>query len=208
MFFIGFPREDVLGIINSSIYNIILWSFILAAIGTILYNILTKINIVRPLHVMQDYLTQIAAGDFTKEINPKYLHRRDEFGEIANAAKDMCNSLKSMILNIKEKSSQVSAGSQELAAASEEMSASSNELAATMQHVADGSVKQANDLEIVVNLLSGLTDNIENANKELQKLKDESENVENNAEIGRREMDILVESIEKIEKAFNQRKLL
>ena len=59
-----------------------------------------------------------------------------------------------------------------------------------------------------MNLLSGLTDNIENANKELQKLKDESENVENNAEIGRREMDILVESIEKIEKAFNQRKLL
>ena len=99
-----------------------MWSMILVIIGTVLYNVLTKINIIKPLEMMKEYLKSIASGDFTIEVDSKFLNRKDEFGKIAKASKDMCNSLRGMILNISEKSKEVGASSQELAAISEEMS--------------------------------------------------------------------------------------
>lgn len=202
MFFIGVPQDYILKIINSSIFSIIMWSMILVIIGTVLYNVLTKINIIKPLEMMKEYLKSIASGDFTIEVDSKFLNRKDEFGEIAKASKDMCNSLRGMILNISEKSKEVGASSQELAATSEEMSASSQELASTMQHVADGAAKQAQDIVEIVNSLSELSNNIENVYKVLQNVKDESESVENKAHVGNKELDTLVESIQKIKNAF------
>jgi methyl-accepting chemotaxis protein len=203
MFFIGFPQEYILGIIKRSISSIIIWSLILTVAGTFLYDVLIKINVIKPLETMKEYLKLIAAGDFTTEISSKYLNQKDEFGEIANELKDMCTSLKGMILNIIDKSKEVSNNSQELAAISEEMSASSQELSSTMEQVAVGAANQARDLTEIVNSLSQLTNNIENVYQELQNVRSESENVEHKASIGKREMDILVKSIEKINNAFN-----
>ncbi|MBZ4647356.1 MAG: methyl-accepting chemotaxis protein, partial [Petroclostridium sp.] len=148
-------------ILNSSIYSVGTVSLILIIINTALFNMLIRIYIVKPLDNIKKYLNLIASGELTTEIHSKYLNKKDEFGEISNALKDMHNSLKEMILNISEKSKEVSANSEELAATSEEMSASSQELTSTMQQVADGATSQAKDLTDIASAMKDVTSSIE-----------------------------------------------
>lgn len=113
-------------------------------------------QIVKPIKKLKGNIEQIAVGEFTLEINSKYLKRKDEIGTISRGINDMKDSLKHLIVSIKKESNdiknevnfalsniqildnnleEVSATTQELAAGMEETAASSEELAATTQEI-------------------------------------------------------------------------
>ena len=121
MFFIGVPQNIIFNVIINSIYKILLMSLILVIIGTILYNVLIKINIVKPLVMTKEYLKVTALGDFTIDIPAKYLQNKDEIGEMTTALKDMQNS-KKIALDLSDRSKEININSEELAATSEEIS--------------------------------------------------------------------------------------
>jgi len=121
MFFIGFAQDVINKIINNSIFENVIGSLVLIIIATIIYNVFTRISINRPFKVMKEQLLETAAGSFNTEIPEKYLQRKDEFGEIALAIKEMQNSLKNMIVNVREKAHGVNTYSEELAESSVEM---------------------------------------------------------------------------------------
>ncbi|WP_088226088.1 methyl-accepting chemotaxis protein [Desulfosporosinus sp. FKB] len=130
-------------------------SVIMLLITILLITITTK-RITTPIIKSAEYLEIVSGGDFTRDINPKYLARSDEIGSITNAINDMKNSIKHLINSIRDESSvieqevqdvmnnvidlaenfeEISSTTEELAASMEETSASSEEMAATSQEI-------------------------------------------------------------------------
>lgn len=138
--------------------------------------------------------------DFTVELDD---NGKNEFSEMNRSISHVITNIKKALLEVKNQSQEVTSQSQNLAAVSEEMSSSSQELASTMQQVAEGATNQANDLTEIVNSLSELTHNIENVYKKLESVKEESEKTEEKANLGKIEMDLLVNSIKEIRNSFD-----
>ncbi len=130
-------------------------SVIMIIITILLITMITR-RITKPIIKCSEYLETVASGDFSQEINPKFLSRNDEVGSITNAINHMKNSLKNLVNSIKIESSAIeeevdgvvgniielttslegiSATTEELAASMEETSAASEEMSATSQEI-------------------------------------------------------------------------
>ncbi|EGW41689.1 methyl-accepting chemotaxis protein [Desulfosporosinus sp. OT] len=130
-------------------------SVIMLIITISLITIATR-RITTPIIKSSEYLEIVASGDFSREIDPKFLSRSDEIGSITNAINDMKNSVKQLVNSIKIESSsiekgvhnvldnvinlttnleEISATTEELAASMEETSAASEEMSATSQEI-------------------------------------------------------------------------
>jgi methyl-accepting chemotaxis protein len=135
--------------------QIIIISVVMLFITIILMGFSTRFITV-PIKRASEYLEVIADGDFSQEIEPKYLRRKDEIGTISNGIHNMKNSLKHLVSSIVDESlaietevansiknvnilndnlTDISATTEELAASMEETAASSEEMSATSQEI-------------------------------------------------------------------------
>lgn len=198
---IGFSMKKVNEAINK---NIMIFSglgfAIFLLIGSVLY--LFSSNIVKVVGELSKDMSTMASGDFTVNAPKKALARKDELGVMARSVDEMIQSMRETLGEVKNKSSQVNNSADALAGTSEEMSRSSQELSETIQQVAEGATNQASDLDEIVRSLGELTSNIDNVYNELENVKHETENAEEKANVGKTEMNILVNSIKEIREAF------
>lgn len=163
-------KADAMSFINGTLMfsvGIGIASLIIAALLTSLFSK----GISEPIKKSSIYLSKIAEGDFTVEIESKLLTRKDELGVISNGIKEMRDSLKHLAMRITESSTQIdekvensmkriteltdnlesvsatteelAASTEETAAASEEMSASSQEIEKAVQSIAERSQQGA-----------------------------------------------------------------
>ena len=128
-------------------------------------------RIADPIKKSAEYLNQIATGDFTVDVNERYLTSKDEIGIIAASIKKMQDSLRNLIVNITNEASNIqrnvtdvvtnitklndnmesmsttteelAAGTEESAASAEEISATSQEIKEAVHTIADNSQKGA-----------------------------------------------------------------
>ncbi|SEV93933.1 methyl-accepting chemotaxis protein [[Clostridium] fimetarium] len=148
-------KSDAMAFINNTQYLSILVSIIAIIVAAVLISIIAT-RIANPIKRSAEYLSQIAQGDFSIEVNKKYLSQKDEIGIIANGIENMKNSLKNLVMSISTESinienevenvitnmsqlndnlESVSATTEELAASTEESAATSQEMAATSQEI-------------------------------------------------------------------------
>lgn len=134
---------------------ILIVSLIMVVIAFLLVFFSSK-RITTPIVKSSEYLATIANGDFSQELDKKYLSRKDEIGAISNSIHNMRNSLGHLIFSIKDESisiknevdfamnnisvlnsnlEEISATTEQLAASTEETSASSEEMSATSQEI-------------------------------------------------------------------------
>lgn len=134
---------------------IIIASVIILIITSVLINISTK-QITTPIVKASQYLEVIATGDFSQDIENKYLSRKDEIGTIISGINNMKNSLKYLVNSIKNESlaiedkveyvmnnvnvlngnlEDISGTTEKLAASMEETAASSEEMSTTSQEI-------------------------------------------------------------------------
>ncbi len=125
-------------------------------LSIILIYLFSEFLITRPIIKASEYLKVIAGGDFTQEIEKKYLSRKDEIGTITNSINSMKDALKNLVNSIKAEAGtlenevesvmgdvrllntcleEVSATTEELAASMEETAASSQQMTATSQEI-------------------------------------------------------------------------
>ncbi len=190
-------------------YMVLVVSVIMLLI-TILFITITTKKITTPIIQSSQYLMLVAGGDFSQEINPKFLARKDEIGSITNAINDMKNSIKQLVNNIKNESTaieeevhdamdnvitltssleEISATTEELAASMEETSATSEEMSATTQ-----------EIEKAVQLISEKSQQGATSSREITK---RAEDTKKNVNIARKKAeDIFVDTREKLEKAI------
>lgn len=198
---IGFSMKKVYGAIMSNwIIFISLGTAVFLMIGGVLY--FFSNGIVKAFIGLAKSMERMAAGDFTMTPPEKDLKRNDELGVMSRSVKEMLESMREALGEVKSKSSQVNHSANALADTSDDMSRSSQELAETIQQVAEGATNQARDLDDIVNTIGLLTSNIDKVYHELENVKKETDNAESKANAGKKEMDILVASINQIKEAF------
>jgi methyl-accepting chemotaxis protein len=152
----SFMSQDELGSSGKKVATSVLLVSLITLILTFLIISFVTNKITKPIIKSSEYLKIIANGDFSQEVNPKFLARTDEIGSITNGINDMKNSLKRLVNSIKNEASAIEGGVQnimgnviilndsleeisstteELAAGMEETAASSEEMTATSQEI-------------------------------------------------------------------------
>ncbi|WP_019851560.1 methyl-accepting chemotaxis protein [Desulfitobacterium sp. PCE1] len=189
----------------------VLMLFITIALITITANKITT-----PIKKSAQYLDLVASGDFSQEIDPRFLARKDEVGSITNAINDMKNSIKQLVNSIKNESvaieeevyavmdnvvdlskslEEISSTTGDVAASTEETSAASEEMSATTQ-----------EIEKAVQLIAGKSQQGAISSKEItQRAEDTKKNV-NAAQ--KKAADIFVDTQVKLEKAIVESKVV
>ncbi len=148
-------KADAMNFITYTQYFSIIICFAVIIIAGILTSILAN-RIAKPIKKSSEYLSQIAKGDFTIDVDSKFTARKDEVGTIANGIKDMKDSLKRLVSSISTESirietevdnvvtnmaklndnlESVSATTEELAASTEESAATSQQMSETTQEI-------------------------------------------------------------------------
>ncbi|MCX7903861.1 MAG: methyl-accepting chemotaxis protein [Caloramator sp.] len=183
---------------NSNLIQTIIFLAIIAVITALLGLVLAS-RISKPLVKLMHLMKRAENGDMALDVE---ITSSDEVGKIQESFKNMIEAQREMLKKIKASVEEVLGQSENLSATSEEMASSSQEVAKTMQQIAEGSSSQANDLQEIIGLMTELTESVENALKELETVKDETLNTSDKANIGKSEMDKLINSIEDIKKAF------
>lgn len=161
-------KADAFAFITRTTFFSILICIGIIILTVILVSIIAG-RIANPIKKSSQYLSQIAEGDFSIEIDQKLLASKDETGTIAKGIHDMKNELKNLIINISEETlsidsevtgvitdmsklngemesvsattEELAAGTEESAAASQEMTATSQEIEIAAQNIADNSHK-------------------------------------------------------------------
>jgi methyl-accepting chemotaxis protein len=140
-------RKTISIIVIVSIVMLILASFII---------VINTSKITKPIIKSSEHLAIIAEGDFTQDVDKKYLARKDEVGTIVNGIKNMQDSLKHLANSILNESNTIenevdyvikdvnilngnleaiSATTEQLAASMEETAASCEEMTATSHEI-------------------------------------------------------------------------
>ncbi|WP_066500480.1 methyl-accepting chemotaxis protein [Abyssisolibacter fermentans] len=109
------------------------------------------------------YANKMANKDFTEEVDAKLIKRKDEIGELFNAFNKLSLNMKELLGNIEESAEHVALSSEQLSDASDQVSRVSEEVALAVDDIAQGSVKQAGEVDNSVTKLNELKDEIDNA---------------------------------------------
>lgn len=149
------PRSEVLNILKTLMYSILILTLIILVISIIVGITFSKF-LVRPIISLANYLKVIATGDFTGTVPAFAIKMKDEIGTLANSVGTMQDSIKEIIQGVLKESQNVSkltaieenliteltsqvedvsATTEELSAGLEETSASVQEMTATSSEI-------------------------------------------------------------------------
>lgn len=134
--------------------------FVLAVACALLSSFSLGNMIKRPLNVLEQAASQIAAGDLTVgwEIDSK-----DEIGSLSNSLAFMVKNMRNVIQNVSESAIHVASAAEELTSSSEEAQKSVEQVATAIQDMATGANEQSNGAqrvsEMATQIVSGINAN-------------------------------------------------
>jgi len=149
----------------------IIWLIIAFVVG-----ILVVINIIvlKPLSVFRNEMEYISTGDFTVEISPKTLNRKDEIGDLARALNDLKVNIGDLLKKVKDASESVSSSSTTLAEVTEQSSYAMNEITEAMTQIADTSQEQTDEASVVVIKTNDLGEQIQDSETQIYSVQEYS----------------------------------
>ncbi|MBK8751453.1 MAG: bacteriohemerythrin [Candidatus Competibacteraceae bacterium] len=122
-----------------------------ALLLAVFMGILLTRNITRPLIYGVNFAKTIAVGNLTQRIDPQYLQRGDEIGDLAKSLDQMAVQLKDTVGQVTQATSQVSSAAAEIAQGSSDLSQRTEEQASALEQTASSmeeltsTVKQSAD---------------------------------------------------------------
>ncbi|NYB72873.1 methyl-accepting chemotaxis protein [Sedimentibacter hydroxybenzoicus DSM 7310] len=141
-FIITAEKDEVLSSIpelERIIYRILI---IVLALSIVLVYIIGR-SIANPIVLSVQHSKKIASLDLKQDVPKKFMKRKDEVGDLANALQVIINSLKEIIAEISSTSAQVAAASEELSSASQQSASASVQISHTIEEIAKGAADQA-----------------------------------------------------------------
>lgn len=169
-------------------------------------------SISKPIETVSDYLNIVATGDFTGEVSPKLLRRKDETGSLANAINTMQQSVKNiikrvasessdvgqMLLKINSEMEQLNKSIEEISATTEELAAGTEETAASTEEMNASSVEIKTAIESIAYKAQECAITVNNVNESSKEMKlNAISSKENAVEICRKAKNDLQSAIER-----------
>jgi methyl-accepting chemotaxis protein len=187
--------------VMSGLNNLRNTSLVIAVIALIFGMIVTIIiasYIANPLNYVTAAAEKIAAGDFTLNIDDKYLKRKDEIGSLTNSFSEMITNLKEMILDVKNVSDRVAASSEELSASGNQVGESADEVSRAIQEVASNTEEQSAQVEETTATMDELIKQITMINTSSEAMDRQAADVIKNIEKGNQSIDKSASEINKV----------
>jgi methyl-accepting chemotaxis protein len=119
--------------------------------------------ITKPLVTVSARLDDMAQGHFNKDIDPGYLKRSDEFGDMSRSFDRMLRNMRQLIGQVSQSAEQLAASSEELTANAEQSAEASTSIATSISQVAHGSEKQVaavNETSAIVQEISATMEEV------------------------------------------------
>ena len=138
---------------------------VIAVVLGVLIGIILANMISRPLIYGVEFAKIVAGGDLTQRIDPQYLQRGDEIGDLSHALDEMAVQLKDMVSKVTQTTDQVSSAASEIAQGSGDLSQRTEEQASALEETASSmeeltsTVKQSADNAGQANSLAGAARN-------------------------------------------------
>lgn len=128
IFYVGAP-QNLIDTVNAKILMNTFFVFLsLLVIVLFVIRLITKYTIINPINEVIEYAKLIENYDYSSEVPPHLLYRKDEIGKIANAFEVVSSSTKKVLSEVRNSSHNVATAS--------------TELASQMQSIADGAEEQ------------------------------------------------------------------
>jgi len=138
---------------------------------------------------MVEHAKQLAEGDFSNNVSPEYLERKDEIGMLSHAFNSLISKIRSMLTEIKDSSQEVSSSSvlmaqsgENMAALAQEVSASTQQMAASMEELSASSEEISASGHEIGNMLSRLLTEAQQGNETAMEIDNRAKQVVADAE--------------------------
>lgn len=149
--------EKAEGIRMLSLIFVVLACVLAAIIGTILAG-----GIATEIKKMTKNMARASKGDLTTEFTTK---RKDEFQVLASSLNEMVNGVRKLIEKVSEVGTRVSNSANTLSYTSSDILASTKNISLAIEEIGGGVVQQASDTEICSNMMTTLSDKVNNVNQ-------------------------------------------
>ncbi|GAA0115481.1 methyl-accepting chemotaxis protein [Clostridium senegalense] len=198
---VAIHKDDLLDGLNSLKNNIIGIVLIIIILFSIFVVIFSN-RITEGLIKIKNHMLGLSKGDFTREIEKKYLNNNDEVGDICKTMIYTQNSISSMVKEIKNSGEEIDSSASNLASISEEVAALTTNISEAIIEVTRGTTKQSNDLTGIVNKLEDFSLDINEITKHINSINDMALNIKESSGKSTKDMNFVVSSMKKFNEEF------
>lgn len=145
-------------------------SFVIISVVSFIILLIASRSIARPLVSLSQSAKIMSEYQLNKDIERRWVSRRDEIGVLAQAIDSVQDSLRSMLRQVAATSDQVVATSEELTATSSQSATAAQEVAQTVTEIARGATEQAQNTSDGSGMLLELGEAVEHSNEEIDKI--------------------------------------
>ncbi|WP_160685538.1 methyl-accepting chemotaxis protein [Clostridium sp. C2-6-12] len=197
---IGLSMKTVKDTINNVLVIIIAISLVMFLIAAFILLKVSK-GITNPLNKLVAAAGKIAQGDLRHSVE---INSNDEIGILYESFDTMTNYLKDTMKTIKDSSFEVRDMSASLSLNSNQMTITTGDVTNSIQGVSEGTTHQASDLVDISNHILKLSDELDNIYNKINEVKQSSSLTEEKAIVGKKQIDILLKSIEEVKLSYHE----
>lgn len=193
--------NEALGQLGFLLKTLLIAAGILMVVMALVIVRLTSVML-KPILFVKNHIDIIGGGDFTQNIDEKYLKKSDEIGQMCSTLENTQNQIGEVISEIKESSNEIDSNATNLAALSEELSALTENISTAINEVASGTNNQASDLSDIVTKLNGFGEKINAVSNNINDINSMSNTISEKSNNSNVDMKNLIMSIESFNKIF------
>lgn len=159
-------------------------------------------RISKPINTVASHIRGIGTGDFSNNIEERYLLIKDEIGDIARSTESMQRQVRDMLLNVKDNFFYVQNESEKLSDASKQMALASSEVSDAIQEVSKGAISQAEELGSVSFITTQLNEALIEITELLRNLNIKSKHIGSLADTSNSDMVDLADTVQNLKNTF------
>jgi methyl-accepting chemotaxis protein len=179
-----------------------------ALVASAMVGIVVTRSIQKPLAAAVTHIGDIASGDVSKEVEPEYLARADEFGDMSRAIRTMTGSLREVLREIgggvhtlSSSATQLSSTSGQMSGGSRNTSEKAHSVAAAAEQLSANAVSVAASMEQTSSNLSYVTSSTEQMTSTIGEIASNSEKARRITEEATRQATRITEKINELGQA-------
>jgi methyl-accepting chemotaxis protein len=194
------PTSDYQSALNAYRSKIFITILITIILASIIVFMVTS-SVINPLKNAIGFAEEIANGNLS--VAKLKTKTKDEVSELSEALNNMLKHLKNLVGQVIDISAHLSASSEELSASGEDVSVSAEHVGTAIQDVASGAEEQSAQAQETNALLDELTKQINMVNSSSEAMNNKANEVTENIEIGDRSIENSVAEVNKLKNNSN-----
>lgn len=173
-------------------------ALIASQIIALILTILLGHSITRPITALKGYAEEISTLNLRKDIDLKFIERKDEIGHLAVAFQLIIENLRKIAGQITESSNQVASASEQLMATSEQSAQAAEHIASTAGEVAESTERQLGEVMNTTSAIDNISKQIAEVSQNVQEINKLGDHVDLKSNTGKEEMQLVTEQMNHI----------